>query len=118
MTQGSREVLIELLFLALYLDDHLSVSEDEVLNRALNSLGWDAAQSREIFIFKAFTSAREAATCEAKTVDFLEARLGVIQKDGLQAPALTWLYKVLGADGITQTEKQFLNRIETQLYPS
>lgn len=118
MTQDSREVLIELLFLALYLDDHLSVGEDEVLNKALESLGWESAHAREVFIFKGFTSAREAATCETKTAEFLEARLSVIQKDGLQAPALTWLYKVLGADGFTQTEKQFLSRIESRLYPS
>lgn len=118
MTQGSREGLIELLFLALYLDDHLSVGEDEVLNSALAALGWESAEAREDFIFKAFTVAREAATCEAKAAEFLDARLTVIQNDGLQAAALTWLYKVMGADGVTQPEKQFLSRIEARFYPS
>ena len=52
MTQDSRQVLIELLFLSLYMDDHLSLAEDGVLNDALESLGWDSPASREQFIFK------------------------------------------------------------------
>jgi hypothetical protein len=35
MTQESREALIELLFLALYLDNHQSLAEDDILNEAL-----------------------------------------------------------------------------------
>jgi hypothetical protein len=62
MTQQSREALIELLFLALYLDQHLSVDEDEVLNKALASLGWESDVACEVFIFKAFSRGREASS--------------------------------------------------------
>ena len=75
MTQESRQVVIELLFLSLYLDDHLSLAEDEVLNSALDSLGWDSPVSREKFIFSAFSKAREVATCPIKTEAFLAAGL-------------------------------------------
>ena len=67
MTQDSRQSLVELLFLSLYLDDHLSLAEDEVLNQALDSLGWDSEVPRERFIFTAFASARGAAADSIKT---------------------------------------------------
>lgn len=117
MTQDSREVLIELLLLALYLDNHLSVGEDEAINQALDSLGWDSKQPREVCILKAFATAREATGCELKTSEFLHARLSVIEKEGEQAAALTWLSKVLGSDGFTPTESHFLRQIEARFYP-
>jgi hypothetical protein len=117
MTQDARQVLIELLFLSLYMDDHLSLAEDEVLNEALDSLGWEAPSSREKFIFRAFSSAREAMTGLDKTRAFLDARTAIIKQESAEAEALTWLSKVLGADGLTATERYFLGELETRLYP-
>ncbi|MBK1814101.1 hypothetical protein JIN84_00575 [Luteolibacter yonseiensis] len=118
MTQDSRQVLIELLFLSLYMDDHLSLAEDEVLNEALESLGWDSPQPREKFIFKAFASARDAITSLDKTRGFFDTRTAVIKKDGSEAESITWLSKVLAADGLTSTEKYFLAQLEQRLYPA
>lgn len=117
MTQETREVLIELLFLSLYLDEQLSLAEDELLNTALDSLGWDSPTSREQFIFAAFTKAREAAACPIKTEAFLAGRTGQIKRDGEEANALTWLYRVLGSDGISPSEQRFLSQLEARLFP-
>ncbi len=116
MTQASRQALIELLFLALYLDDHLSLAEDEVLTDALNHLGWDTRRPRETFIFQAFATAREAAGDAAKIDEFLAARSAVIKADGAAPQAITWLTKVLGADGISPSEERFLHRLEKSLF--
>ncbi len=117
MTQESRQALIELLFLALYLDSRLSLAEDDVLNEALDTLGWESADSREKFIFRAFAVAREVAADGIKIEGFLGSRAARIKGDGDEAPALTWLYRVLGSDGISETEKHFLGQIESLLYP-
>ncbi len=117
MTQACRESLIDLLFLSLYLDNHLSLAEDEVLGQALDSLGWDAAEPREKHIWKAFSKAREAAGCEIRTAAFLNGRAVAIKADGGEAEALTWLSRVLGADGLSQSEKHFLGQLEAILYP-
>ena len=116
MTQDSRESLIELLFLALYLDDHLSLAEDEVLSTALDNLGWESPHPREIFIFQAFAKAREAAGDALKTDAFLDSHAVRIRGEGTSSPAITWLYKVLGADGISSTEERFLKKLEKQLF--
>lgn len=117
MTQDSRQALIELLFLSLYLDEHLSLAEDEILSEALDSLSWDSPLPREKFIFTAFSAAREASADAIKSEAFLNGRTGFIKRAGEEGPALTWLYRVLGADGISETEKRFLSQVEARLYP-
>lgn len=117
MNQKSREAIIELLFLSLYLDQHLSLAEDAVFGQALDSLGWEGDVPREKFIFTAFSTARGASQDEAKGVEFFLSRAAVIKNDGGEAEALTWLTKVLGADGLTPLEKNFLSHLESRLYP-
>lgn len=116
MTQNSRQALIELLFLSLYLDNHLSLAEDDVLTDALNHLGWDSPHPRETFIFQAFAIAREASSDAMKTEAFLALRTDIIKTDGAAPQALTWLTKVLGADGISPSEERFLHRLEKRLF--
>ena len=117
MTQDARQVLIELLFLSLYLDGELSLAEDDVFGEALEKLGWDSPFPRERFVFSAFAGAREAAADAIRTEAFLDARTGILKRDGQEGPALTWLYRVLGADGISPSEEHFLKQIEARLYP-
>jgi hypothetical protein len=117
MTQACRESLIDLLFLSLYLDDHLSLAEDEVLGTALDALGWEGDSPRETHIWKAFSKARDAATCEIRSAAFLQERAALIKADGGGAEALTWLSRVLGADGLSQGERYFLGQLEAVLYP-
>lgn len=117
MTQNSRQALVELLFLALYLDDFLSLAEDELLGKALDALGWESPNSREIFIFSAFSAAREAASCAAKTEQFLNERAELLHADGEEAAAMIWLHKILASDGLTANEAHFLGQLQARLYP-
>jgi uncharacterized tellurite resistance protein B-like protein len=117
MKQESRAALIELLFLALYLDNHLSLAEDGVLSSALDSIGWDSEQPRDICILNAFSKVRDIHGDELKTEEFLAARATTILAAGDEATALTWLTKVLGADGISASEERFLKRLERRWFP-
>lgn len=117
MTQNSRKAIIELLFLSLYLDQHLSLAEDDVLNDALDALGWESESPRERFIFTAFASAREASLDEWKSENYFNSRADLLKQDGGEGSALTWLSRVLAADGLTASEKRFLSRLEGRLYP-
>jgi hypothetical protein len=117
MNQNSREALIELLFLSLYMDDHLSLAEDNVLTEALDSLGWESESARENFIFRAFAASREAFTSLEKAQIFFAERADTIKRHGDEGAALTWLTRVLAADGLTSTEKYFLGRLEKYFYP-
>ena len=117
MHQNSREALIDLLFLSLYLDDHLSMAEDEVLTSALDSLGWDSPNSREKAIHSAYTGAKEIAADSLEAEQFINGKVDVIKLNGDEAVAITWLSRTLSSDGLTYMEKGFLKQLESRLFP-
>lgn len=117
MNQESREALIELLFLSLYLDDHLSIAEDNALESALQALGWDSPRPKEIFILNAFAKARKASGCESLANDFLLERSKIIRLGGESPTAFEWLGKILAADGVSMTEARFLDKLHVLLFP-
>ncbi|TLD69415.1 hypothetical protein FEM03_17365 [Phragmitibacter flavus] len=117
MTQQSRQAIIQLLFLALYRDNHVSLAEDRVFNDALESLDWESASSRESFIFTSFDIAREAAIDPEKAEALFHQLTSTINEQGGSTEAFTWLSKVLSVDGLTSSEERFLNRIQSALFP-
>lgn len=118
MKQSTREAIIDLLFLSLYLDEKLSFAEDETFARALDDLGWESDQPRESHIWKAFNNARAAQGHLEKVREFIDTRAEVIANEGGQAEAYTWLTRVLGADGIDNAERHFLERLERRFFPN
>jgi hypothetical protein len=118
MHQESREALIDLLFLSLYLDNHLSLAEDEELDVALESLGWDSPSPREKHIYRAFSAARAVASDPLRADEFLRGRSDTILRLGDESSALTWLSRLLASDGLSATEERFLKKIEQRLFPA
>ena len=111
MNQDSRQALIELLLLSLYIDGNLTLAEDTVLEKALDALGWDSSCPREICILNAFAKAREASTCQAKADEFLAEHARVLLEDQQSSTAMEWLGKVLASDGMTAEEERFLAKL-------
>jgi hypothetical protein len=116
MKQEAREALIELLFLSLYLDNHLSLAEDDVLGRSLDSIGWEGTMPRETFIMRAFSTARGAVADGVAREGFVEHRATLIRDAGESATAYTWLRNILAADGISYNEQHFLKKLENLLF--
>lgn len=118
MNHDTRQALIELLLLALYLDNHLSLLEDEMLENALKSIGWSASNPDDVSITDAFATAREASTSELKTEEFLKHRASLLKDAGEAELAYNWLGRILGADGFTGSESGFLHRAKMLLFDS
>lgn len=117
MQQKSREALIDLLFLSLYLDDHLSLAEDEMLTEALESLGWESIVPREMHVYRAFSAARAAMGSVEATEAFIADRCAAIRGVDDAGEALTWLSRILASDGLTSSEAYFLKQLENRLFP-
>lgn len=115
LDQPSREALVELLLLSLYLDDHLSLAEDETLNKGLAAIGWESQIPRETFILQTFSKVRSVAASPIESDAFLVSRTTTIRQAGAAAPAITWLTRTLAADGISSSERRFLTRLEVLL---
>ena len=116
MNKESTRALVELLFLAVYLEDRLSVPEDEVLEKALTAQGWQAGSSAAVDVAAAYRLASEAAASELKADQFLRERTAVLKAAGYSSIAFEWLGRVLAADGLEASEQRFLNRIQGLLF--
>ncbi|MEP4078480.1 hypothetical protein [Haloferula sp.] len=116
MDTASQQDLVELLFLAIYQDGHLSVEEDSMLDRALSSLGWEMGERRGPSVGRAFSAVREANSSEEGKELFLVERAGRLKEAGHSAVALEWMGKVLASDGFAGNETKFLEHAERLLF--
>jgi hypothetical protein len=116
MTEEARQSFVELILLAPYLDSHLSMTEDEVLEKALQAIGVDASRAGGIDLGGAFATVREAAGCELKSDEFMQARAAVLKAAGEASLAFEWLGRILGSDGVTGEENRFLKRARSLLF--
>ena len=108
--------LVELLFLSLYQDDHLSIDEDSMLQKALNALGWEPHEQTGPSVGKAFAAVRDAHSSEEKKEAFFVERAERLKAAGQSSLALEWLGKVLASDGIDGGEERFLERAKDLLF--
>lgn len=115
MDQPTHQALVELLFLALYQDGHLSVEEDSVLEKALKQLGWEPEERSGPSVGVAFAAVREANSSDEKREAFLVDRATKVKDEGDAPLAMELLGRVLGSDGMTPEEGRFFARIETLL---
>jgi hypothetical protein len=116
MTEESRKALAELLLLAPYLDKHLSLDEDEMLESALKAIGWDPGNPGNISLPAAFALVREAGSDETKTFEFMRERAAIVKSAGDSDLAYEWLIRILGSDGTSVEETRFLSQIKPMLY--
>ncbi|MBN8456537.1 MAG: hypothetical protein J0M04_01635 [Verrucomicrobia bacterium] len=115
MNQECAQALVELLFLAVNLDDRLTMPENEVLEKALVSLGWSHGGSGPVDVTKAYQAVSAVTHCEAKTEEFLQSRAKLLKGAGHGIVAYDWIGRILGADGIDAGERYFLDRLERML---
>jgi hypothetical protein len=116
MTEEARQSFVELILLAPYLDSHLSMTEDEVLEKALQAIGLDASRPGGINLGDAFATVREAAGCQLKTDEFMQAKAAILKEAGESSLAFEWLGRILGSDGMTGEENRFLKRAKSLLF--
>jgi lysyl-tRNA synthetase class I len=112
LEQAEREAIIDLLLLAIYVDDHLSLSESKVFDDAADSMGWDSTTGPSLYINNATERARTARSSEegtARLINYVAERLSSV---GSKERALELLNRLFMADGKTDTEKAFFKQVE------
>lgn len=116
MNKESAQALIELLMLTIYLDDHMSLPENETLEKALSSLGWSMDHGGPVDVGAAYRVAHAAHLDPLETERFLKERTAIIKEAGESANALEWLGRMLGSDGMAPAEATFFNRVRGMLF--
>lgn len=116
METSDQQNLVELLFLALYQDGHLSIDEDNMLQKALTALGWQPEEITGPSVGQAFAAVREANSSDEKKELFLSERAASLRAAGQSSPAFEWLGKVLASDGLEPREERFLEQARKLLF--
>lgn len=117
MTQAQREAILELTVLAIFADSHISLTENQALESAINQLGWESERPRDLAFLMAMARARAASESEAATAAYIKPRAAMFQNAEVQSKALAFLNKVLEPDGVTAEETEFFHLVK-DAFPS
>ena len=114
-TQPQREALIDLLVFAMYIDNHLSLAEERVLDEQKESLAWAGDRSVEAYVDHATSRIRELRGSEegrANLLDYIRERLGDFEE---RERAWFVCESLLSADGRPEVEALFTDRCKQAL---
>ncbi len=110
-SQSQREALVDLLYLSVYIDNHLSLIEEKKVEDELKNAEWDGPQSSILYVESAINRARDAksnATVKAEYLSSIADRL-----DEKKITALEALDNVLKSDGTDPKEASFLKEVRS-----
>ena len=112
LQQAEREAILDLLLLAIYVDNHLSLSETKEFDDAADSMGWESSAGPTVYICNATDRARTARSGEETTAEFINYVAERLCSTGSQERALELLNRLFMADGKTEKEKTFFKQVE------
>ncbi|HYF37317.1 MAG TPA: hypothetical protein VD994_18595 [Prosthecobacter sp.] len=115
MTQLQREALFDLLTLSIYADQHVSLTEESLLESAFIAEGWDSEYPKSLFLEKSFARARAAAESDDATAAYLAERAAAFTDTASQTEALGVVRNLLTRDGLASGEMAFLSRLQASL---
>jgi len=113
MTQAQREILADLLVLAMCIDGHFSLAEEEKLQAKIESAGWEENHSPTPCLHRAISRARDAVDSAPQVQGILERAAEVPGSQGLKKLVCEMVQKVLPADGLHHDEGRFLAQMKS-----
>ena len=112
LQQPEREAIIDLLLLAIYVDNHVSLGETQEFDDATDALGWDSTTGPFVYINAATSRARDVRLSEDAIGEFIRFAASRLTSAGSKARALTLLNRLLMSDGKTEKEAAFFKQVE------
>lgn len=109
--QSEREALVDLLYLGIYADNHLSQTEENALAQELDLIQWDSPQAASLYVNDAIVRARDARSNSDFAADYLADIANRLANPAVRAKALGTLDKIIRSDGTNEKETAFLDRV-------
>ncbi len=115
MNQEQREAILDLLSLSIFIDSHVSVEEDEALQKAIDSIGWESKRPRELFLFNSMNRARVASESDHGIEDYIAQKSDFFSAAEDRLEAIYTLKKMLVVDDMKSDEQTFFDRVQIHL---
>ncbi len=116
MNEETRQSSVELTRLVSYLDNHVSITEDEVLENAPNGVSLNPSYPVSIDLGSVFDKARKDVGCGLGTAGFIESRAAPVMSVNELSMAFEALGGVPATEGLTGSEFQFLKRAKGLIF--
>lgn len=109
--QEQKEALVDLLYLSMYVDNHISLIEEKKVEDELKKADWDGPNSSILYQQDAINRARDAKSNPAFKTEYLGSiALRLAEK---KVTAIEALDKVLSSDGTDTKEASFLKEVRS-----
>ena len=113
LTQSQCEAAVDVLVLAMCVDGHFSLLEEDKIQEKIAGLGWDPDSTPDHHVNLAIARARDAAESPEKIQAYLEKRAEVLESPEIKAIAYDKAVELLNSDGVKAEENAFISQIRT-----
>lgn len=115
LTQKQCEAFADILVLAMCIDGHFSLAEEEEIQKEIESIGWDENLSPALHLNASIAKARDIIGQPEKVRIYLEALVPIIGEPEISNFIFAETNKVLGSDGINTAEGVFSSQLKAIL---
>ena len=112
LEQEEKEAIIDLLLIATYADNHLSLAENKILNEEFDKFSWEANISLDLYLNDATNRARNALDSDKTVEAYLETISNRLSSRYSKSRALDLLSKLFYSDGNVDSEKAFTLKVK------
>ena len=116
LTQQEREALLDFLLYCKYVDNHLSLAEQSVIQGEVDQLNWESGNAVEIYMSTATERVRKARKNETLEENFLKNVSERLESAYAKETAQKLMVKLFQSDGeIDDAEKTFAEKMSAYL---
>ncbi|MBK8476257.1 MAG: hypothetical protein IPL39_08040 [Opitutaceae bacterium] len=115
MLQSAREAIVDLLHFGVYVDSHIALAEDAMVEAAARQLSWDPNISFDYYEGKSIGEVRRVRKDEGECEEFFQTIRDRLPKREDRQLALKLVEQLFAADGTTAIETQSLPMIRKAL---
>lgn len=115
LTQKQCEAVADILVLAMCIDGHFSLTEEEKIISKISSLGWDPDLSPDHHLNLSIARARDVADSPEKTKIYVEKRAEVLADSEIKKFAFEKAVNLLNSDGLKKEEGTFIIQLRAIL---
>jgi hypothetical protein len=115
LTQKQCEAFADILVLAMCIDGHFSLAEEEEIQKGIESIGWDENLSPALHLGSSIAKARDIIGHPQQVRSYLEALVPVIGEPQIANFIFEETLKVLSSDGTNADEGVFISQLKAIL---
>lgn len=115
MTQAAREAIVDLLHFGVFVDAHIALAEDRMVEATARTLNWDVKISFDYYEGKSIGEVRRVGNDEKERAEFFQSIRDRLPKMEDRKLAFQLLQQLYAIDGTTQSESATLPLVRREL---